>query len=52
MLLEYERKMRLDTDKLLRGDRDYVSTSGKTNGVLSPVQRVKPMRLFDKERKE
>ncbi|XP_053399869.1 serine/threonine-protein kinase Nek2-like isoform X2 [Mercenaria mercenaria] len=36
LLIDYERKMRLDTDKLLRRDRDYVpSTSEATSDSLA-----------------
>jgi len=44
--------MRLDTDKLLRGDRDLGAAAGKSVLLLSPVQRVKPQRKQNLERKE
>lgn len=52
-MYEYEHKMRLDTEKLLRGDRDVGTAAGKsTTLLLSPVQRVKPQRHQEFERKE
>lgn len=51
-MLEYESKMRLDTDRLLRGDRDLASASGKI-APLSPIQRVKPVkRIYNHDQKE
>jgi hypothetical protein len=51
--MDYEHKMRKDTDKLLRRECDYVPIPGKSKKtVLSPVQKVKPVQLFDRNRKE
>ena len=43
LLQEYEHKMRLETERLLRGEREATVGSGRAVAVLSPILSSKKL---------